>query len=133
MSLYPAFITRAFDVLIVLLRVSIVDAVLLVASAVFASVESPFGFDESGKLYQRDTWSPMSPNSNRYAEEDRRQYNAWINAETLRKNEQLIQDYHGTKRSAPAYGSTNAPFLVYPETGAAPKLCQRSFNSIYCQ
>jgi hypothetical protein len=80
-------VSRAFDTLYALLVASIIGTILLGASAVFASDDSPFGFDESGKLYQRDTWSPISPNSRRTSEADQRNYNDWVNSQTLRQNE----------------------------------------------
>lgn len=93
----PSLVFRILDALQVLLVSSIIGAILLGASAVFASDDSAFYFDESGKVQMNGTWSPGSPNSNRYTEEDRRQFNAWTNAETLRKNEALIDDYYSSK------------------------------------
>ncbi|MDK2745533.1 MAG: hypothetical protein NDI90_21735 [Nitrospira sp. BO4] len=86
---------------------AVVVVVLLAGSAVFASDDSPFYFDESGKMQMNGTWSPMHPNSRRTTEEDRRQYNAWANAETLRKNEALVDEYYSPKPSAPPSGSSD--------------------------
>lgn len=103
----PSIFLRVMDTLQALLIASIIGTILIGASAVFASEDSPFGFDESGKLYQRDTWSPMSPNSRRTTEQDRRQYNAWSNAQTLRKNEALVDEYYSSKPSALPSGSSD--------------------------
>ena len=85
-------VSAAFDTLLALLIASILGTILLGASAVFASDDdSPFGFDESGKLYQRDTWSPMSPNSRRTTDEDRGNYSDYVNSQTLKQNEALIR------------------------------------------
>ncbi len=94
-------VSRAFETLQALLIASILGTILIGASSVFASDDSPFGFDESGKLYHRDTLSPMSPNSRRTTEEDRRQYNAWSNEQTRRTNEALLDKYYSPKPSGP--------------------------------
>lgn len=103
----PSLVLRILDTLQALLSASIIGAILLGASAVFASDDSAFYFDESGKVQMNGAWSPGSPNSNRYTEEDRRQYNAWTNAETLRKNEALIDGYYGSKPVAPPSSSSD--------------------------
>ena len=124
-------IDRTLAVLQTLLVASIIGSILIGVRA-FAD-DSPFYFDESGQVQQRSYWSPSAPNSNRYTEEDRRQYNAWSNAETLRKNDEIIQGYYNESAVPPSTSSDNAPYLVYPAPGANPMLCQRSFDAVYCQ
>lgn len=129
------FTLHILSTLQALLIASILGAILLGASAVFASDGSAFYFDESGTMQMNGTWSPMSPNSRRTTEEDRTQYNAWANAETLRKNQELVEEYY-SKPSAPPSSydsSSNTPFLLFPSPGEQLKLCQRSFNAVYCQ
>lgn len=133
----PSFVLRTFDTLIALLVVSILASILLGASVVFASEDSPFYFDESGKVQQHGHWSPMLPNSNRYTEADQRAYQDWRNAETLRKNDELIENYHAPKPIAPlpSYWSTYGPPSDYSVTGpdGRSQHCQQSFSRVICQ
>lgn len=123
-------VSRAFDTLYALLIASILGTILLGASAVFASDDSPFGFDESGKLYQRDTWSPISPNSRRTSEADQRNYNDWVNSQTLRQNEALIESYD--RPSAPS-SRGNQSFWFTPGPGERSRLCSQVGAQIICQ
>ena len=128
-----SILLRVMDTVQALLIASILGTILIGASAVFASDDSPFYFDESGKMQMNGTWSPISPDSRRTTDQDRRQYNAWSNAETLRKNRELVEEYYSKPSAPPSDSSSaNAPYLVFPSPGERPRLCQRSFNNVYC-
>lgn len=99
-------ISRTLETLQALLIASIIGTILIGASAVFAD-DSAFYFDESGQMQMNGTWSPMTPNSRRTTEQDRRQYNAWTNAQTIRKNGALIDEYYSSKPTAPPSGSSD--------------------------
>ncbi|MBX3301581.1 MAG: hypothetical protein KF693_05135 [Nitrospira sp.] len=113
---------------------TIVCVVFLVASALAElsqarADDSPFYFDESGRVQQHGYWSP----TNRHAvgaEEDRRQYNAWSNAEALRKNREMIDEYHAPKPVAPPSGPSS--YWIYPGPGEPARFCQPSFGQVIC-
>ena len=81
----------------VLSMLATIVGIVLLASPALAD-DSAFYFDESGKVQMNSIWSPIS---RRTTEEERRQYNAWANAQTLRKNEALVDEYYRSKPSAP--------------------------------
>lgn len=125
-------IGRTFAVPQTLLVASILGAILISSSSIFAD-DSPFYFDESGQVQQRGYWSPDN-RSNFDAETDRQAYRNYRNQEIMKQNEELIESYYSSKSTAPlSTGKDNAPYLVYPAPGANPMLCQRSFDVVYCQ
>jgi hypothetical protein len=111
----PSMTLRILSTLQALLVAAIIGTIVLSASAVFASDDSAFYFDESGKVQMNGTWSPMSPNSRRTTEEDRRQYNAWTNAETLQKNGALVDEYYNQKSSTTPSPSSSDYWVTAPD------------------
>ncbi|MDK2742108.1 MAG: hypothetical protein NDI90_04280 [Nitrospira sp. BO4] len=83
-----------------------VAALLWVCTVVASADDGPFYFDESGKMQQHGYWSPNSRSKSDF-ETDRRMYNEWTNAETLRKNRELIDEYYSPKPSAPPSSSSD--------------------------
>jgi len=124
-------VSRAFDTLHALLIASIIGTILLGASAAFGE-DSAFYFDESGKMQMNDTWSPMSPNSRRTTEADRRNYNDWVNSQTMKQNEAMIEGYYSAKPSAPpSHG--NQSFWFTPGPGERSRLCSQIGAQVICQ
>jgi len=123
---------RVLETLQLLLVASILGTILLAGSSVFAD-DSAFYFDESGRMQMNGYWSPNSRSKSDF-ETDRRMYNDQMNREALRQNEALIDSYHAPRsQQQPSYSDPNPPFLVVPSPGAMPRLCQRSFNAVFCQ
>ena len=123
-------VSRAFDTLHALLIASIIGTILIGASAVFGD-DSAFYWDGSGKMQMSDTWSPMSPNR-RTTESDRRNYNDWVNSQTLKQNEALIEGYYNSKPSAPpSHG--NQSFWLTPGPGERSRLCSQVGAQVICQ
>lgn len=85
----------------------LVATVLLTGPAVFASGDdSPFYFDESGRMQQHGYWSPNSRSKSDF-DTDRRMYNDHMNREILKQNEALTQSYYDSKPYAPPSGSSD--------------------------
>lgn len=95
--------------------------------------DSPFYFDESGSMQQRDYWSPN--NRSRDYESDRQQYRQYQNQQTQRQNEALMDEYAAQSRHSIAPPrSSSEQFLVYPDGRLDhPKLCTRTAIATYCQ
>lgn len=123
-------IGRTLTVPQTLLMASTLGAILISSGSIFAD-DSPFYFDESGQVQQRGYWSPDN-RSTFDAETDRQAYRNYRNQEIMRQNEELIESYYSSKPAAPPSTGSDA-FLVYPEPGAAPRYCQRSWDTVYCQ
>ncbi len=128
-------VSRAFDTLYALLIASILGTILLGASAVFASDDSsPFYFNESGKIQTNDTWSSISPNSRRTTEADRRNYNDWVNNQTMRQNEALVDSYYSSPSVPPGLSpSSSADYWVTGADGHSQWCRSITKHQVLCQ
>jgi hypothetical protein len=125
-------VSRAFDTLHALLIASIIGTILIGASAVFGD-DSAFYWDESGKMQMSDTWSPMSPNSRRTTESDRRNYNDWVNNQTLKQNEAMIEGYYNSKPSSPPSGSSSSDYWITGADGRSQWCRSIAPRQVLCQ
>ena len=116
----PTLVTRILETLQVVLSASILGTILLGASAVFAE-----GDDSHTYWYDKAE-----------SQSSHRSYSDEMSREATRQNEMLLDEYYSKKpngySSTPSYSNPNPPFLVFPGPGEKPRLCQRSFNSVYC-
>lgn len=133
------FVIRALSTLQALLIAAISGTILLAASAAFASEDSPFYFDESGKVQQHGYWSPSQSRPSfeelsQRQQEQRRYTNEWSNSEALRKNREMIDSYHAPKSVAPPPSSYDSgeQYLAFPGGGQRPRVCQKAFGTVYC-
>ena len=120
-----SFMMRVFDTLQALLIASILGMILLAGSAVFAEE------DNSHTYWHENDRSKSDFDADRSFSQEQ------MNREARRQNEALLDEYYSRKPNgysqSPSYSNPNPPFLVFPGPGEKPRLCQRSFNSVYCQ